>query len=131
MTRFSIRSNFVLAAAGLLATFAALAAASDPAGKWRVVFDHWAENDGELVLRIAPLNGTPIDVTTRVTKNMTENKVADLVKGSLKAQLGKGYKVEVDDGEDVLIKKSGKTPKFVVTLVNSSVTGLEIKIRHD
>jgi phosphomannomutase len=90
-----------------------------------------AENDGELVLRIAPLNGTPIDVTTQVTKNMTENKVADLLKAALKTQLGKGYKVEVDDGEDVLIKKSGKTPKFVVTLVSSSVTGLEIKIRHD
>jgi len=131
MTRFSIRSSLVLAAAGLLATFAALAAASDPAGKWRVVFDHWAENDGELVLRIAPLNGTPIDVTTQVTKNMTENKVADLLKAALKTQLGKGYKVEVDDGEDVLIKKSGKTPKFVVTLVSTSVTGLEIKIRHD
>jgi hypothetical protein len=131
MTRHSIRSSLVLAAAGLLAAFTALAAASDPSGKWRIVFDHWAENDGELVLRVAPLNGTPIDVTTQVTKNMTENKVADLVKGSLKAQLGKGYKVEVDDGEDVLIKKSGKTPKFVVTLVSSSVTGIEIKIRHD
>ena len=131
MTRFSIRSSLVLAAAGLLAAFAAMAASSDPSGKWRIVFDHWAENDGELVLRIAPLNGTSIDVTTKVTKNMTENHVADLAKGALKAQLGKGYKVEVDDGEDVLIKKTGKTPKFTVTLVSSSVTGLEIKIRHD
>ena len=131
MTHYSIRSGLVLAAACLLATFAALAAATDPSGKWRIVFDHWAENDGELVLRVAPVNGTPVDVTTKVTKNMTENRVADLLKGALKAQLGKGYKVEVDDGEDVLIKKSGKTPKFVVTLVSSSVTGLEIKIRHD
>jgi hypothetical protein len=131
MNRKSIRSRLVLAAVGLLAAFAVLAANSDPAGKWRVEFDHWAENDGDLVLRVAPLNGTPIDVTTKITKNMTENSVADLVTSSLKAQLGKGYKIEVDDGEDVLIKKSGKTPKFVVTLVNSSVTGLEIKIRHD
>ena len=131
MNQTSIRSSLVLAAAGLLAAFAALAADPDPAGKWRLAFDHWAENDGELVLRVAPLNGTPIDVTTKVTKNMTENTVADLVKGSLRTQLGKGYKVEVDDGEDVLIKKAGKTPKFVVTLVSSSVTGLELKIRHD
>jgi hypothetical protein len=131
MNRKSIRSRLVLAAVGLLAAFAVLAANSDPAGKWRVEFDHWAENDGELVLRVAPLNGVPVDVTAKITKNMTENSVADLVKSALKAQLGKGYKIEVDDGEDVLIKKSGKTPKFVVTLVNSSVTGLEIKIRHD
>lgn len=131
MNQTSIRSSLVLAAAGLLAAFAATAADPDPAGKWRLAFDHWAENDGELVLRVAPLNGAPIDVTTKVTKNMTENTVADLVKGSLRTQLGKGYKVEVDDGEDVLIKKAGKTPKFVVTLVSSSVTGLELKIRHD
>jgi hypothetical protein len=43
--------------AGALATFATLAAA-EPDSKWRLKFDHWAEVDGELVLRIAPLNGT-------------------------------------------------------------------------
>jgi hypothetical protein len=111
-----------------LAAFASMAAA-EPQSKWRIAFDHWAENDGELVLRIAPLNGTPIDVSTKITKNTTENAVADIVKGALKAQLGKGYKVEVDDGEDVLIKKSGKTPKFEVTMVSSSVTGLNVKIK--
>lgn len=53
-----------------------------------------------------------------------------LLAGALKAQLGKGYKVEVDDGEDVVIKKSGKTPKFEVSMVSSSVTGLNVKIKH-
>ena len=131
MTRFSIRSSLVLAAAGLLATFAALAAASDPAGKWRVVFDHWAENDGELVLRIAPLNGTPIDVTTQVTKNMTENKVADLLKAALKTQLGKGYKVEVDDGEDVLVKKRRGSPMVEVSLAGNTVDGVRLRFDRE
>ena len=114
---------------GALIAFATLAAA-EPDSKWRLKFDHWAETDGELVLRIAPLNGTPIDVSTRISKDTTENAAAELVSGALKAQLGKGYKVEVDDGEDVVIKKSGKTPKFEVTLVSSSVTGLNLKIKH-
>lgn len=122
------RSSRSLVLACALATFATLAAA-EPQGKWRIAFDHWAESDGELVLRIAQLNGTPIDVTTRIDKNTTENAAADLVTGSLMARLGKGYKVEVDDGEDVLIKKRGKTPKFEVSLVSSSVTGLEVKIK--
>ena len=117
----------VLLTAALVA-FATLAAA-EPASKWRLKFDHWAEVDGELVLRIAPLNGTPIDVSTRISKDTTENAAAELVCGALKAQLGKGYKVEVDDGEDVVIKKTGKTPKFEVTLVSSSVTGLNLKIK--
>jgi hypothetical protein len=127
MHRLSFRRSLVLA--GALATFATLAAA-EADSKWRVKFDHWAETDGELVLRIAPLNGTPIDVSTRISKDTTENKAAELVTGALKAQLGNGYKVEVDDGEDVVIKKSGKTPKFEVTLVSSSVTGLNVKIKH-
>ena len=114
---------------GVLVAFATLAAA-EPDSKWRLKFDHWAEVDGELVLRIAPLNGTPVDVSTRISKDTTENQAAELVSGALKAQLGKGYKVEVDDGEDVMIRKSGNTPKFEVSLVSSSVTGLNLKIKH-
>ena len=115
--------------AGALAAFATLAAA-EPDSKWRLKFDPWAEVDGELVLRIAPLNGTPIDVSTKIAKGTTENAAADLVSGALKAQLGKGYKVEVDDGEAVVIKKTGKTPKFEVSQLSSSVTGLNLKIKH-
>ncbi len=127
MHSHSFRRSLLLA--GALAAFATLGFA-EPDSKWRVEFDHWAETDGELVLRIAPLNGSPIDVSTRISKDTTENTAADLVSGALKAQLGKGYKVEVDDGEDVVIKKSGKTPKFEVSMVSSSVTGLNVKIKH-
>jgi len=127
MHRHSLRRSLLLA--GVLAACATLAS-DEPYSKWRVKFDHWAEADGELVLRIAPLNGTPIDVSTRIAKNTTENNAAQLVTGALKAQLGNGYKVEVDDGEDIVIKKSGKTPKFEVSVLSSSVTGLNVKIKH-
>jgi hypothetical protein len=53
------------------------------------------------------------------------------VKKSLKASLGKGYKVEVDDFEDVLIKKSGKTPKFEVSMLNSSLTGITVNLKRE
>src|SRR3982750_2596689 len=127
MNRHSFRRCLVLA--GALAAFATLATAG-PDSKWRVKFDHWAEADGELVLSIAPLNGTPIDVSTKISKGTTENSAAELVSGALKAQLGSGFKVAVDDGEDGVIKKSGKTPKFEVSMVSSSVTGLNVKIKH-
>ena len=125
----NFRKLVALSAIVALTAFVGVANAK-PDSKWRVIFDHWADVDGELVLRIAPEGGTPIDVTAKVPKGMTENHVADLVAGALKAQLGGGYKVAVDDGEDVVIKKTGKTPKFEVTLVSSSVTGLNIKIKH-
>jgi phosphomannomutase len=130
MARKSSRKGIVLFGCALLAGMCAVAMA-DASGKWRIAFDHWAEADGELVLRVAPVDGIPIDISTTIPKNTTENSAADLVKKSLKTQLGKGYKVEIDDGEDVLIKKSGKTPKFEVSMVSSSVTGLNVKIKHD
>src|SRR5215510_12063801 len=120
----------VLLLSVVFATFSGVASA-DSSHKWRLVFDHWADNDGELVLRIAPDGGTPIDVSTTIKKNTTENSAAHLVKTALKAKLGKGYKVEIDDGEDVLIKAKGKTPKFEVSLASSTLTGLNLNIKHD
>ena len=125
----NLRKALMLSAFVALASLSGVASA-EPDSKWKVIFDHWADVDGELVLRIAPVGGTPIDVSTKVPKGMTENKAAELVAGSLKAQLGGGYKVSIDDSEKVVIKKTGKTPKFEVTLVSSSVTGLNIKIKH-
>ena len=87
-------------------------ASAEPSNKWRIVFNHSTDAAGEMVFRITPLNGTPIDVTTQIPKGTGENQAAQLVKKSLKATLGKGYKVEVDDFETVLIKKAGKTPNF-------------------
>lgn len=108
-----------------------LGVSAEPSNKWRIECDNRADNDGVVVLRISPVGGTPIDVETKIPANSGENKAADLLRDSLKASLGKGYKVEVDDGEDVLIKKKGKTPNFDLTLVSSSVTGLTLKIDRE
>lgn len=105
-------------------------AAPKPSGNWHIVFDNWSENDGELVLRVAPATGEAVDVTTKIPKGMSENNVADLVAGSLKAALGGGYRVHVDDGEKIELKTKGKTPKFVLTMVSSSATGLGVKIKR-
>jgi hypothetical protein len=122
----------VLAAA--VFAFLASAAYAKPSGNWRVEFNHQADNDGSIVLRIAPIEGggDPVDIETKIPKGTTENKVADLVVASLKATLGsKNYRVGTDDGEDVIIKKRGKTKNFELTMVSSSLTGLDIKIKHN
>jgi len=124
------RTIAVLTAAGL--AFLAATAYAKPSGNWRIKFNHRADNDGALVLRIAPIDGTPIDVETKIPAKTSENAVADLVSASLKATLGsKNFRIGVDDGESVIIKKRGKTKKFEVTMVSTSLTGLEIKIHPD
>ena len=132
-----MRLNSVLGRIGVVLAlglaFGAPLAAADapkPSAKWRVVFDHWADVDGELVLHIAPVQGDPIDVTVKIPKSTTENSAAELVAGTLKGSLGGGYKVDIDDGEKVVIKAKGKTPKFIVSLASSTVTGLNVKIKR-
>src|SRR5882672_7455660 len=115
--------------AALVFGFLAIVAQANPSGKWRIKFNSSADADGVIVFRIAPVGGEPIDVETKIPGGTTENKVASLVRDSLTAALGKGYKVSRDDFEDVVIKKTGKTPKFEVSLASSTLTGLDINVK--
>jgi len=103
--------------------------APKPSSKWIVYFDGATDTDGELVLHFAPATGDPVDITTKIGKGTHENDAAEILVGSLKGQLGGGYKVKVEDGEKVYIKTSGKTPKFVLSVGSSTLTGLNVKIK--
>ena len=120
----------VMALAGMACI--ATTAYAKPSGSWRIVFNHVTDNDGSITLRIAPLEGTPIDVETKVPAKTSENSVAQLLSASLKATLGtKDFRVGVDDGESVIIKKRGKTKKFELTIVNNSMTGIEVTVKRE
>ena len=129
--RASIRRMLAVAALAGMACVSTIAYAK-PSGSWRIVFDHVAENEGAIVLRVAPIEGTAIDIEIKVPARTTENGVADLISDTLKAKLGSdNFRVGVDDGEEVVIKKRGKTKNFELTLVSNSLTGLNINIeRH-
>src|SRR5262245_8568682 len=130
MSTSSLRLMTAVTTAAILLSVCAIAQA-DPSNKWRIEFDSTAQTDGAITFRIAPVGGTPIDVETKIPARTSENRAAQLVRDSLRTSLGKGYHVEVDDGEDVLIKKRGKTPDFEVTLVNSSLTGLQVEVDRE
>jgi hypothetical protein len=96
-----------------------------------VAFSSRAGNDGTFTLRVAPEGGAPVDVDTKIAANSGADKVAKAVRDSLRVSLGKGYHVETDDGEDVVIGREGKTPKFEVTLACSTLTGLVVWIKKE
>ena len=50
------------------------------------------------------------------------------VRDGLRAAVGKRFKVEVDDGEDVLVKKGPRERNFSVTIVENSVKGVRINL---
>jgi hypothetical protein len=118
----------LLAAALVFASAAALAA---PSNKWRLEFSGAAESPGEIVLSVTPVGGTPVEVTTVIEGNDGENRVAKKVTTALKAALKEDYKVERDDGEDVLIKKRGGRPDFEVALVSSTVKDVRINFQRE
>jgi hypothetical protein len=110
------------------------AAASDElklSNKWRVEVSEGANSDGNIVFRVTPDQGTPTDVTVAIKDGRNENNVAQDIAAGLKKGLDKKiYKVERDDGEDVLLKKR-KGPSFELKLVESTVKSVRINVEKE
>ena len=119
-----------LALSVLLLSCTSLAWAS-PSNKWRIEVSGGANSDGTITLAVAPIGQDVITVEISVADGKGENAVASTIRNVLKEKLGKGYKVEVDDGEDVLVKKRGSTPNFDLTLVESTVKGVRLRLQHE
>ena len=117
---------FVLAAA---VAFGALAS---PSNKWRIQLGGKAKVDGEIELSFTPKGGAATSVVIPVPAGTHENAAARLVRDAVKAQFGKDvYKVETDDGEDVLVKKRGSTPDFEIIVVRNTADGLRISLDRE
>jgi hypothetical protein len=99
--------------------------------KWRVEVSESANSDGNIVFRVTPDQGTPTDVTIAIKDGRGENDVAKDIVAGLKGGLDKKvYKVERDDGEDVLVKKR-KGPNFEIKLVESTVKSVRINVEKE
>jgi len=100
---------------------------ANPNNKWRLEFSGNAKSDGVITLQITPKDGQPLVAEISVADKTSENNVAKTVVNALKEQLPEdGYHVERDDGEDVLIKKRGKTLNFDLEIVSNTVEGVRI-----
>ena len=116
----------------LLALAVAFAAVAAPSNKWRVQLGGKAKVDGEIELSFTPKGGTASSVVIAVPGGTHENAAARLVRDTLKAHFGKDvYKIETDDGEDVLVKKRGKTPDFEIVVVRNTVDGLRLNLDRE
>jgi hypothetical protein len=118
--------NRVMGASLALVAFAATAAGVE--NKWRLEFSGNAESDGRIVLELSPSEGEPIRASADIARGLGENAVARRVRGALQAAAGGRYGIEVDDGEDVLVKKHDGERDFIVTIVENSVRGVRIGV---
>ena len=99
--------------------------------KWRLQFSGSARSDGVLVLAITPKDGDTETVEIPVADGTRENRVARTVRDALRAAIGDDFKVEVDDGEDVLVKRRFGRPRFNVTVVSNSIRNVRLNLDQE
>lgn len=119
---------------GLLLLVLAVASASalaKPSNKWRLEFSGSARTDGAIVISVTPMGGQAVEVSTDIKKGDGENRVASKVRDALKLALAEHYRLSVDDGEDVLIKKRSGQPDFDAVVVSNSVESVRIRVQRE
>ena len=116
----------------LLLGFAASVDAQ-PSNKWRIQCSSDADSDGVVTLLLSPKGAEAIEVAIAIKKDTGENAVARAIRNALKAdaRVAKRYKVEVDDGEDVLVKKRGGEPNFDLKVVSNTVKGVRFNLDRE
>ncbi len=98
--------------------------------KWRLEFSGAAESAGEMVFEIVPEGEPPVRVVAVIERNDGENRVARKVKRAIDRQAGKWVDAELDDGEDVLVKRHFFRG-FTIVLVSSTVKDVRINFDRE
>jgi hypothetical protein len=76
--------------------------------------------------------GASKDVTVAIKKGTNENSVASAIKKAFVEQLGtKDYNIEKEDGENVIIERSGGKGDTSLVLVSNSVKNVDVKVHWD
>ncbi len=110
----------------LLALCASSAVFASESNKWRLEFSGAAESAGEMVFEIVPHGREAVQVRVAIERNDGENRVARKVKTAIDRQAGRWVDAELDDGEDVLVKRRLFRPQVSVMLLSSTVKDVRI-----
>ena len=104
----------------------------DYSNAWRIEVSEGANSDGEILFRVTPKDGTAQDVKVLIDNGTSEDHVARVIKDTFEKQLDTGrYDVEIDDGEDVLLKKDLTEARFALVLVSSTVKSVLLHVQKE
>ena len=124
MIRLSARMRSYAVAVVYCLAVAPAAFAGD-SNKWRLQFSGAAESAGEMVFEIVPTGQDAVLVSVPIERNDGENRVARKVKSAIDRQAGHWVDAELDDGEDVLVKRHFFR-QFTIKLLSSTVKDVRI-----
>ena len=104
----------------------------DYSNAWRIEVSEGANSDGEILFRVTPKDGTSQDVKVVIDNGTSEDHVARVIKNTFEQQLDTSrYDVEIDDGEDVLVKKDLTESRFALVLVSSTVKSVRLHVQKE
>jgi hypothetical protein len=119
-------------ASSMMLSAVAMAGDAATSNKWRIEIDGQPLKTGDMQFRVTPRQGEPVDVVATVQSGRAENNVAKDVRDAFAAKLDpERFSVEVDDGEDILIKKKDGQPDFALELIDSDVRNVNIKVEGE
>lgn len=102
---------------------------SNFSNKWRIQVSEGAKSTGNMFFRITPKDGRAMDVNVGITEGTRENKIAAIIRDAFRVQLpDNAFKIERDDGEDVLVKARNDAPRFAVALISNNVKSVRIRL---
>ena len=129
MTKFRKLPGALLAAALALTTALAAAESPDTSNRWRLQAGGESTADGVIVVRLSEIGAVVAEIPVSVPKHTAKKGVAERIRDSLNAGLEHDrYKVEVDDGEDVIIKAREDVKDFEIAIVSNTADGIEVKL---
>jgi hypothetical protein len=100
--------------------------------KWRIEVSEGAKSDGVLRFQITPYGQAPIALDVPIQDGRGENGVAQDISSFFRTNLDANvYSVEVDDGEDVLVRKHRDAANFEVRLLESTVEAVRIHVERE
>ena len=115
---------------GLIALILVVASASAmavPSAGWRLQFDGAAASDGELVIVVTPDGGTPEEVVVAVGRADSENQVAHKALVALQQAAGSNYSIEMDDGEEIVVRQREGVDLFEIAVARNTVDGVSVE----
>jgi outer membrane lipoprotein-sorting protein len=99
---------------------------------WRIEVSEGANSDGEFVFKVTPKGGETQVITVKIDDGQSEDRVARTIKNAFEKQLDTSrYDIEMDDGEDVLVKKDFTEPRFALEIVSSTVKSVRLRLQKE
>ena len=99
---------------------------------WRIEVSEGANSDGEILFRVTPKGGATQDLRVVIDDGTSEDHVARVIKNTFEDQLDTSrYDIEMDDEEDVLVKKDLTEPRFALEVVSSTVKSVRLRVQKE